>query len=179
VLRKLDFRLPFYFKYVDDILTAVLKTAIDSIVDKFNVHHPRLQFTVEIGGDRINFLDTTIIKNNNKLIFDWYHKATYSGIYILFRHPLCQKKGTIFGLVDRMFMLWHPSFHQKNLELIVKILLENDYPLNFIFKIILNRIRHLLHNMYNMASHRAQRSCMTRGRIDAYNTHVHVFVCKK
>jgi len=70
VLGKLDFRLPFYFRYIDDILTPVPKTAIDSIVEKFNAHHPRLQFTVEIGEDRINFLDTTIIKNNNKLIFD-------------------------------------------------------------------------------------------------------------
>jgi len=42
VLGKLDFRLPFYFRYVNDILTAVSKTAIDSIVDQFNVHHPRL-----------------------------------------------------------------------------------------------------------------------------------------
>jgi len=45
-------------------------------------------------------------------------------------------------------MLSHPSF-QKNLELIVKILLENDYSLNFIFKIISNRIRHLITNSNN------------------------------
>jgi len=84
VVGKLDFRLPFYFRYVDDILTAVPKTAIDSIVDNYNAHHPRLQFTVEKGGDRINFRDTTIIKNNNKLIFDWYHKPTYSDRYLSF-----------------------------------------------------------------------------------------------
>jgi len=133
---------------VDDILTAVPKTAIDSIVDKFNAHHSRLQFTLEIGGDRINFLDTSIIKNNNKLILDWYHKPTYSGRYLSFlsRHPLCQKRDTIIELVDRMFMLSHPSFYQKNLELIIKILLENDYPLNFICKTISNRIRHLITN---------------------------------
>jgi len=41
-------------------------------------------------------------------------------------------------------MLSHPFFHQKNLELIVEILLEN-YPLNFIFK----RIRHLITNSNN------------------------------
>jgi len=62
---------------VDDILTAVLKTAIDNIIDKFNAHHPRLQLTVEIGRDIINFIDKTIIKNNNKLILNWYHKPTY------------------------------------------------------------------------------------------------------
>jgi len=123
VLGKLDFRLTFYFKYVDNILTTVPKTAIDSIVDKFNTHHPCLQFTLEIGGDRINFLDATIIKNNNKLIFDWYHKPIFSDKYLSFlpRHPLCQKRGTIIGLIERMFMLSHPSFHQKNLELIIKI----------------------------------------------------------
>jgi len=50
------------------------------------------------------------------------------------------------GLVDRMFMISHPSFHKKNLELIIKILLENDNPLNFIFKTISNRFRHLITN---------------------------------
>jgi len=51
----------------------------------------------------------------------------------------------IFGLADRMFMLSHSSFHQKNLELIVKILLKNDYSLNFIS----NRIRYLITNSNN------------------------------
>jgi len=46
-------------------------------------------------------------------------------------------------------MLSQPSFHRKNLKLIVKILLENDYPLNFIFKTISNRIRHLITNSNN------------------------------
>jgi len=107
-----------------------------SIVDQFNAHHPRLQFTVEIGGDRINFLDMTIIKSNKKLIFDWYHKPNYSDRYLSFlsRHPFSQERGMIIGLVDRMFMSSHPSFHQKNLELIIKILLENvtTYSISFL-----------------------------------------------
>jgi len=46
---------------------------------------------MEIREDRINFLDTTIIKNNNKLIFDWYHKSTYSDRYLSFlsQYLLC------------------------------------------------------------------------------------------
>jgi len=76
---KLDFRLSFYFIHVDDILTAVPEIAIDSIVDNFNAHHPRLQFTREVGEDRTNFLDTTIIKDN-KLIFDRYHKPILADI---------------------------------------------------------------------------------------------------
>jgi len=40
---------------------------------------------MEIGEDRTNFLDTTIIKNNNKLIFDWLIpilSKTYSCRYL-------------------------------------------------------------------------------------------------
>ena len=39
--------------------------------------------------------------------------------------------------LNKAFLLLHPKFHQKNLEFIfwnsVQILLENDYPINFIF----------------------------------------------
>ena len=38
------------------------------ILQVFNSFHFRLQFTIEIGGDRLNYLDITIIKNNNILI---------------------------------------------------------------------------------------------------------------
>jgi len=39
-------------------------------------------------------------------------------------------------MVDRINFLSNSEFHQNNLEFIVQILIENDYPLEFIFKII-------------------------------------------
>jgi len=48
--------------------------------------------------------------------------------------------------VDRAFLLSHPEFHQKNFELIIKILLENDYPLSFIFNMISSRIKVLIND---------------------------------
>lgn len=45
------------------------------------------------------------------------------------------------GLVDRAFLLSHPRFHEKNLKLIVSILLYNDYSLEFIFSTINERLR--------------------------------------
>jgi predicted DNA-binding ArsR family transcriptional regulator len=48
------------------------------------------------------------------------------------------------GLVDRAFLLSHPDFHQKNLVFIVTVLLENDYPLKFIFETIAERIKSLI-----------------------------------
>jgi len=48
------------------------------------------------------------------------------------------------GMVDRSFFLSHPRFHRKNLEYIITLLLENDYPLKFIFDTINTRLKYLI-----------------------------------
>jgi len=40
----------------------------------------------------------------------------------------------IYSLTDTAFLLSHPKFHQKNLELAINLLLENGYPLKLIFE---------------------------------------------
>jgi len=146
VLATLDFDIPFYYRYVDDIVLAVPTSKIDLVFEKFNSVHSSLQFTIEIGQNSINFLDTTIIFKNNKILFNWFHKPSFSGRYLNFwsQHPLSQKKGTITGLVDRAFLLSHPESHQANLELVVRILLENDYPLGFVFETMSSRLKGLI-----------------------------------
>lgn len=99
----------------------------ENVSNMFNSLHPRLQFTMKEGVDgRLNYLDITIIINNNFLEFDWFHKPTFFRRYLNFesQHPLCQKRGTIIGLTDRAFLLSHPRFHKKNMELVVAILLD-------------------------------------------------------
>jgi len=39
-------------------------------------------------------------------------------------HPVCHKIGTIYNLVDRAFVS-HPDFQQKNIDLCVRLLLDN------------------------------------------------------
>jgi len=53
---------PFYFRYVDDIAMAIPSDSINKALNIFNKFHPRLQFTLEVGGDRLNFFDVTIMK---------------------------------------------------------------------------------------------------------------------
>ena len=132
----------FYFRYVDDIVLSTHHSRIDTILNTFNSYHPRLKFTVEVGGDQINFLDITIIRRNGSLIYDWYQKPTFSSRFLNFYsyHPFCHKKGTILGLIDRVLKLSHPSFHQKNFDKIINILLMNGYPLDIIFDNINNRL---------------------------------------
>jgi len=145
VLETFNFNIPFYYRYVDDLVMAVPTSKIEVVIETFNSYHSSLQFTTEIGHKTINFLDTTIIIKNNRILFDWFHKTTFSGRYLsyLSQYPLSQKKGTIVGLVDRIFLLSHPEF-QKNLAFIIKVLLENDYPLGFIFNTIRSRIKSLI-----------------------------------
>ncbi|KYN22422.1 hypothetical protein ALC57_05184 [Trachymyrmex cornetzi] len=116
------------------------------ILDKFNEFYPRLQFSVEKGGDKIDFLDVSIFIHNNKFIFDWYRKPTFSGRFLNFlsNHPLSQKRGTVFSLVDRAFLLSDYRFHYKNLTFIINILLDNDYPIKFIFETVNQRIKYLI-----------------------------------
>jgi len=100
VLNTVKFPIPIFYRYVDDILLAVPEEKIDLILNKFNSFHPRLQFTLERGGDRINFLDTTIILDKNVIKIDWYHKPTFSGRFLNYwsHHPLSQKRSVIMGL---------------------------------------------------------------------------------
>ena len=136
-LMSLNLDVAFYFRYVDDICTVVVPSKIDLILEQFNSFHPRLQFTSEFGGDEINFLDITISINGNRFGFDWYRKPT-SGRFLNFysNHPIAQKRGTIFSLIDRAFLLSDFRFHTQNLTFIINILLDNDYPLTFIFDTI-------------------------------------------
>ncbi|XP_071573294.1 uncharacterized protein [Temnothorax nylanderi] len=150
-LELLSFIPPFYTRYVDDIAMAVPSTSCVHTLEIFNSFHPRLQFTMEIGvDDRLNFLEVTIIRSKNHLLFDWFHKPTFSGRYLNFfsQHPLCQKKGTVISLIDRVFRLLHPQFQQKNMELIVRILIKNCYPLEFIFKIMHERLKYLFGTLH-------------------------------
>ena len=143
-IERLPCELTFYFRYVDDILISAPREFFDEILKIFNSLHNRLKFTLEINDDNIiNFLNLTIRNINGKLTTDLFFKPTFSGRFLNFNshHPLMHKKGVILGLVDKILNLSHPSFHEHNFDHIIKILLNNDYPLDFIFKIINNRIR--------------------------------------
>lgn len=140
----LGFSVPFYYRYVDDIVLAVPSSKLDFTLKTFNSFHPRLQFKLEEGIDnRLNFLDVTFVLRNNVIEFDWYHKPTFSGRYLNFesQHPLCHKKGTIMSLVDRAVLLSHPRFHHKNLSLVIDMLLDNGYPLPLIFQVLQSRLK--------------------------------------
>jgi len=152
-LKKINAKIPFYHRYVDDIILSAPADRTSMILDTFNSFHNRLQFTMEFENDReLSFLDLTIKVVNNKIHLDWFHKNTFSGrvLSYLSNHPYCHKIGTIYNLVDRAILLSHPSYQQKNLELCIRLLLENGYPITLIFKTINMRLKNLFNNKLSL-----------------------------
>jgi len=105
ILKNLSFKPAFYIRYVDDIALLVPHVSLNELLRNFNSFHPRLKFTLENGGTSLNFLELTMINRDGKLIFDWFHKPTYSGRLLNFhsKHPMSQKRGIIINSVDKNF----------------------------------------------------------------------------
>jgi len=84
VLNTIDMQLPFYYRYVDDIIFATHESSINSILEKFNNYHHRLNFTVEMESNRsLSFLNLLLIIDNNKIKIDWFPQKK-AGFYPFF-----------------------------------------------------------------------------------------------
>ena len=79
------------------------------------------------------------------LTFNWYKKLTFSGKFLNYfsNNPIFQKKDIIFSSVDKALLLSDFECYQKNLILIINILIKNNYPLKFIFDAINVRTRNI------------------------------------
>jgi len=108
-LNKINCKLTFYYRYVDDIVLASPSDKIDLILETFNSYHERLKFTIEYEDSRSLNLDLLLTISDNKIYIDWNHKKTFSERFLSFfsSHPLCHKIGTIYSLTDRAFLLSH------------------------------------------------------------------------
>ena len=134
--------IPFYYRYVNDIVLAAPTNEINNILDSFNSYHERIKFTVDHGDEfGVNFLDVKLLYDRGSIIFDLYKKSTNSGRFLNFfsNHPITHKKGIVIGLVDKILFLSHPKFHHSNIESLINTLLRNGCPLQLLFKTIKNR----------------------------------------
>jgi len=110
---------------VDDVLLAESPEVFDIIVEVFNSFHNRLQFTLEINKkNRLNFLNLTILIDEQRIVSDCYKKTNFSERYLNFKlqHPICHKKGVICNFFDRIILLSHLKFHKKNIIDIINVL---------------------------------------------------------
>lgn len=148
-ISKLSFSLPFYKRYVDDIITAIKIGDSNELLNCFNNYHNKLKFTIEFeNNNELNFLDIKIIKSNNgDLICNWYNKPTCSYRYLNYfsNHPTTHKKSTVIGLFYRSLKLSNINFRIDNIKKVKSILINNNYPVHFINK----NLKIAVHKLYN------------------------------
>jgi len=85
VLNSINVKLPFYYRYVNDIVFATQDTIVSYILEAFNNYHQRIKFTMERENNRcLSFLDLLLIVKNNTIIIDWFHKKSFLGRFLSF-----------------------------------------------------------------------------------------------
>lgn len=141
ILPTIKFHIPFFYKFVDDLICAIPADKKTFVLDTFNGFNANLRFTMEIESDNsLPFLDTRVIRDgDNKIILDWYQKPSASGRFINFhsQHTYSQKLNTVKELKNRVCYISDESLIKKNLRKLFEIFHNNGYP-----KHILNRLIH-------------------------------------
>lgn len=137
-IEKLPFRLPFYKRYVDDIITAIPLNETGTIVNCFNRYHKNLKFTVEEEVNHsINFLDMTLTSNEDGVIVTkWFQKEVSSGRYLHFKgqNPMSHKRNVATAITDRAIAFSNPKDRKQGIVKVKKLLDDNGYPKHFVEK---------------------------------------------
>jgi hypothetical protein len=122
-----------YHRYVYGILIVYNKhyTNIENTLDEFNKIHPKIKFTMEKETqNRINYLDLTVIKEDDKLTFGVYRKPTTTNSIIRNDscHPSEHKKSVVNYLVNSIntYPLTQANKDQEQI-IITEILKKNEY----------------------------------------------------
>ena len=125
----------FYFRYVDDTILCIKSDQVDTVLQVFNNYNPHLKFTFELEiNSSINFLDITLIRNNNQILTNWHQKTISSSRLLNYNsnHTKKQKINIVTNLVNRAIRLYDTCFHDANIQKIKELLLCNDYPSEYI-----------------------------------------------
>jgi len=104
------------------------------------------------------------IKIVDNIKFDWLQLLFLGGTWISILSILSLRNVVWIEMTDWAFLLSHPRYHQKNLELL-NILL-NNYPLSFIFDTINSRLKYLLRKRDFISKKKKERDIMNV----SYNT---------
>lgn len=79
----LNFNIPLLKLYVDDTLLLIPKDKIDEAFRCFNSINDKIKFTMEVEIEgRLPFLDLVVIREEERLITDWYVKETITEFQI-------------------------------------------------------------------------------------------------
>lgn len=144
VLAKLPFQVPFYERFVDDIIIAIPENENETTKKAFNSYSRSIQFTVEDEANgSISFLDFTLTRlTNGKIETKWYQKSVASGRYLNFQanNPMAHKRNVITAVTDRAIRFTNPKDRPESLAKVRDMMGNNGYPDGFVSDIIKKRV---------------------------------------
>lgn len=131
----------FYCRYVDDSLLILNEdTNINELLNYMNNVHSNITFTSETEDNgKINFLDLTLIRQNNSIEFDIYRKPTNTDITIhsTSLHPSQHKIASFRHMVDRLNRIpLSKTNYDRELQTIYRIAKNNGYQKRTIDKLL-------------------------------------------
>jgi hypothetical protein len=146
----IDFKPVYYRRYVDDTFLLFKDNShIPKFLEYLNNKHMNIKFTSEVeANSKLNFLDVTVIKDNDSFLSTVYRKDTFTGLGMKYNSftPKSYKINLIKCLVYRAFKLCSTSaFFENELQFLKKYFVSNNYPM----KTVQNVIRNSLEQIYN------------------------------
>ncbi|KAK3091940.1 hypothetical protein FSP39_023867 [Pinctada imbricata] len=124
-------------RYLDDCFIFWNRSLDDlnKFHDLLNGLHTSIQFTMEQSEKELPFLDTLIIKEDNKITTDLFYKSTDTHQYLIFSscHPSHTKRNIPFNLTRRICtIVSYQHRREKRLKELKSFLLKQNYPVNLI-----------------------------------------------
>jgi len=96
----------YWYRYVHDVLCLWTGSTgeLNHFLTFINSLYPTIQFTLEIGGQKINFLDLTIELQNGRHCFDIFPKPTHTDTLISGSsyHPVAHKHAAFLSMIHRL-----------------------------------------------------------------------------
>jgi hypothetical protein len=128
-----------WYRYVDDVFAIIKRGDADKVVEQLNKRHCAIKFTYEEENNgRLPFLDTIVIRNNNKLEFDIYRKPTDAPLCIPSdsHHPMVHKLAAFESALFRMHAFpLTTARRNKELDYLLKMAEMNGFDKEVVLKL--------------------------------------------
>ena len=129
-----------FLRYVDDCFALFDNLQQASLfLDRLNILHPTMKFTMERCSDSMPFLDVNLKIECNSFVTSVFRKATHTGVFLNFLAvaPLAWKKGLILCLLHRAKMICSSTaMFYSEVSNLREMFIANAYPVKFIDNVI-------------------------------------------
>lgn len=127
--------------FVDDTVAAIDRNLVGYALRVLNNFRPnQIKFTCEKENEHasITFLNTTLKRENKKIIYRWHRKYFYSGRILNFfsSHKRTTVLATATHFIQTVLRLSDASYFRENLPIVRATLLDNNFPETLVLSLI-------------------------------------------